>query len=199
LTRRVASLFSPHHNRSVFAAQYDYEIQHGYRRDCRLRRVSSLSCLYFFSSTLTVSTSANTDTSNSGPIEASNEKGKNKIVPDETMMEDDEDEEDDDEEEEEDDEDMAEVRSCCPFLTMCNLHWLHARDAPNLRCFSLLQEESLEDIDPSVIQPRRTRGVRVDYTSPEALAKAGIKPEDAATDDEQEESYAANDDEMKED
>ena len=56
----------------------------------------------------------------------------------------------------------------------------------------------MDEIDPSVIQPRRTRGVRVDYTSAEALAKAGIKPEDAAEDDEQEETYA-QDEEMRDD
>jgi len=37
------------------------------------------------------------------------------------------------------------------------------------------QEEGYEEIDPSVIVGRRTRGVRVDYTSKEALAKAGLK------------------------
>jgi hypothetical protein len=36
-------------------------------------------------------------------------------------------------------------------------------------------EEALEEIDPSVIVGRRTRGVRVDYTSKEALAKAGLQ------------------------
>lgn len=56
----------------------------------------------------------------------------------------------------------------------------------------------MDEIDPSVIQPRRTRGVRVDYTSAEALAKAGIKPEDAAADDE-EETYDAKDDDMRDD
>ena len=60
----------------------------------------------------------------------------------------------------------------------------------------------MEEIDPSAIIPtgRRTRGVRVDYTSAEALAKAGVKPEDAADDDEQEETYdAKDDDEMRDD
>lgn len=61
------------------------------------------------------------------------------------------------------------------------------------------QEESLDEIDPSVIQPRRTRGVRVDYTSAEALAKAGIKPEELNEDAEQEDTYDAKDDEMKDD
>ena len=49
-----------------------------------------------------------------------------------------------------------------------------------------VQDDDLEEIDPSVIigGTRRTRGVRVDYTSAAALEKAGLKPEDA---DEEEE------------
>ena len=39
-------------------------------------------------------------------------------------------------------------------------------------------EESYQEIDPSAIRSRRTRGVKVDYTSAEALAKAGLKPGD---------------------
>ncbi|EKM54648.1 uncharacterized protein PHACADRAFT_258640 [Phanerochaete carnosa HHB-10118-sp] len=101
--------------------------------------------------------------------ELNNDKGKGKIVQDDSMIEDDEDdEEEDDEEDEDEDEEMAE-------------------------------EESLDDIDPSVIRPRRTRGVRVDYTSPEALAKAGIKPEELNEDAEQEDTYDAKDDEMRDD
>ncbi|KAG8213677.1 hypothetical protein J3R82DRAFT_10374 [Butyriboletus roseoflavus] len=49
------------------------------------------------------------------------------------------------------------------------------------------EEEEYEEIDPSVIVGRRTRGVKVDYTSKEALEKAGLSPEE----DEEEE------DEMK--
>jgi len=39
------------------------------------------------------------------------------------------------------------------------------------------EEETFEEIDPSAIIPtgRRTRGVKVDYTSKEALAKAGLQ------------------------
>lgn len=84
---------------------------------------------------------------------------------------------------------------CRPFPGVC------ARAARRRVVLTLAcppQEESLDEIDPSVIQPRRTRGVRVDYTSPEALAKAGIKPEEAVEDDE-EETYEAKDDEMKDD
>ena len=62
-----------------------------------------------------------------------------------------------------------------------------------------MQEEDFEEIDPSAIintGGRRTRGVRVDYTSAEALAKAGLKPEDVVEEDEHEESFVAKDDEM---
>ena len=38
------------------------------------------------------------------------------------------------------------------------------------------EEDDLEEIDPTAIRSRRTRGVKVDYTSAEALAKAGLKP-----------------------
>ncbi|KAJ3564918.1 hypothetical protein NP233_g7980 [Leucocoprinus birnbaumii] len=46
-------------------------------------------------------------------------------------------------------------------------------------------EESFAEIDPSAIVSggRRTRGVRVDYTSKEALEKAGLKPGDADEDE----------------
>ncbi|TBU33929.1 hypothetical protein BD309DRAFT_1008335 [Dichomitus squalens] len=95
-------------------------------------------------------------------------KGKGKAVQEDVIDDDDEDDEDDEEEEEDEDEEMAE-------------------------------EEDFEEIDPSVIintGGRRTRGVRVDYTSPEALAKAGLKPEDAVEEDEHEEAFVAKDDEM---
>ena len=47
-------------------------------------------------------------------------------------------------------------------------------------------DDDFEEIDPSAIitQSRRTRGVRVDYTSEEALAKAGLQGhEDEESDD----------------
>lgn len=51
----------------------------------------------------------------------------------------------------------------------------------------------MAEIDPSVILApgarRSTRGAKVDYSSAEALQKAGLKPEDLQEDD---------DDEMKE-
>ena len=72
------------------------------------------------------------------------------------------------------------------------------------RCYlftsALSQEDNFEEIDASAILApgarRSTRGVRVDYSSAEALAKAGLKPE-AADEDEAEESFVAPDDEMK--
>ncbi|EED81581.1 predicted protein [Postia placenta Mad-698-R] len=63
-----------------------------------------------------------------------------------------------------------------------------------------MEEDDLGEIDPSAIitGTRRTRGVRVDYSSAAALAKAGLKPEDAE-DDEGEESFVAKDDDMHDD
>ncbi|KAJ6500202.1 histone H2A.Z-specific chaperone CHZ1 [Mycena vitilis] len=91
------------------------------------------------------------------------DKGKGKVTKDEAM------EEDDDDEEEEDDDDDDEEESSEEEV-----------------------EESLEEIDPSVIQPRRTRGVKVDYTSAEALAKAGLNAKDE--DDEDDEDVQMKDD-----
>ena len=56
----------------------------------------------------------------------------------------------------------------------------------------------MEEIDPSAIlaSGRRPRGVRVDYTSPEALAKAGITSA-ADDDDDNEKSFTAKDVDMK--
>lgn len=42
----------------------------------------------------------------------------------------------------------------------------------------------MEEIDPSAIVGRRTRGVKVDYTSAEALSKAGLKKDEVDEDDE---------------
>lgn len=36
----------------------------------------------------------------------------------------------------------------------------------------------MNEIDPKAIVGRRTRGVKVDYTSQEALKKAGLNPND---------------------
>jgi len=89
---------------------------------------------------------------------ASPNKGKGKAAARAEHTDDDDDEDDEDDEEEEDD-DMDE------------------------------EEDEMAEIDPSVILPptRRTRGIKVDYTSKEALAKAGLKPE--TPDDDAEEPY----------
>ncbi|KAF8629353.1 hypothetical protein AX15_003489 [Amanita polypyramis BW_CC] len=79
------------------------------------------------------------------------QKGKAKEVQDTSMDRDeDDDDEDDGDDDDDDDDDMEEED---------------------------MEEDNFEEIDPSVIKPRRTRGARVDYTSPEALAKAGLDPE----------------------
>ncbi|KAF9264182.1 hypothetical protein L218DRAFT_958606 [Marasmius fiardii PR-910] len=78
---------------------------------------------------------------------------------DHPMDEDDDDEDDEDEDvdsdEEEDDDDEAEENA-----------------------------QGTEVIDPGRILSRRTRGRQVDYTSPEALAKAGLKKEELDEDEE---------------
>ena len=38
-----------------------------------------------------------------------------------------------------------------------------------------MAEDDLKEIDPRAIVGRRTRGVKVDYTSKEALEKAGLQ------------------------
>lgn len=55
-----------------------------------------------------------------------------------------------------------------------------------LRSFFFQVEEDFAEIDPQAIMPqgKRTRGVRVDYTSQEALEKAGLEAnEDEESDD----------------
>ncbi|KAL9708664.1 Histone H2A.Z-specific chaperone CHZ1 [Leucoagaricus gongylophorus] len=54
------------------------------------------------------------------------------------------------------------------------------------------EEESYDDIDPSAIlqEGGRTRGLRVDYTSLEAMEKAGLTPGDA--DDDEDDDIAMN-------
>ncbi|KAG2135505.1 hypothetical protein DEU56DRAFT_756636 [Suillus clintonianus] len=47
------------------------------------------------------------------------------------------------------------------------------------------EEDDHEEIDPSAILPRRTRGTRVDYTSEEALKKAGLTKDDHDDDEEE--------------
>ena len=112
---------------------------------------------------------------------ASPSKGKSKAAPVDEAMEgadgdDDDDEDDEDEmsegEEEEEDEDVRFLASFLFSLTIPTRFIL---------TIFFLQEDNFEEIDPSVILPpgsRRTRGTKVDYTSAEAIAKAGLKPED---------------------
>ncbi|RDX42733.1 hypothetical protein OH76DRAFT_1410902 [Lentinus brumalis] len=121
-----------------------------------------------------MSTEATTPSATTGnasqpaPASSPANKGKGKQVRDDVMDEDEDDDEDEEEEEEDEDEEMAE-------------------------------EDDFEEIDPSAIitSSRRTRGVRVDYSSAEALAKAGLKPEEAAEDDENEESFVVQDNDMR--
>ncbi|KAJ2919935.1 hypothetical protein MD484_g439, partial [Candolleomyces efflorescens] len=84
-------------------------------------------------------------------------KGKEKAPAADQSMEEEEEEEDDDDDEEMEEDDEEE-------------------------------EEDLEEIDPTAILPtgRRTRGVRVDYTSQEALAKAGLTGNEMDEDDDEE-------------
>ncbi|KAG1752902.1 hypothetical protein EDB19DRAFT_1903283 [Suillus lakei] len=82
-------------------------------------------------------------------------KGKAKVATEDTSME--EEEEEDEEDEEDADEDMEEEEE---------------------------EDEEDHEIDPSAILPRRTRGTRVDYTSEEALKKAGLTKDDHDDDDE---------------
>ncbi|KAF8518721.1 hypothetical protein JB92DRAFT_2054898 [Gautieria morchelliformis] len=98
------------------------------------------------------------DAPQTAPVE---DKGKGKIVNADDAMEeddDDDDEEGEDEEEEAEDDDMEE-------------------------------EDEYQEIDAGAILPqgRRTRGVKVDYTSPEALKKAGLDSGDGAEADEEDE------------
>ncbi|KAI0744085.1 hypothetical protein C8Q80DRAFT_1184923 [Daedaleopsis nitida] len=117
----------------------------------------------------TDATTPSTATSNGSipePTLSPTSKGKGKQVQVREDVMDEDEEGDEDEEDEEEDEDEE-----------------------------MAEEEDFEEIDPSVITGRRTRGVRVDYTSPEALAKAGLKPDDE--DDENEDSFVAKDDDMR--
>ncbi|KAF5328670.1 hypothetical protein D9619_011659 [Psilocybe cf. subviscida] len=112
-------------------------------------------------STNATNPSATENTQNGGAISNASPsgKGKGKAVEDHPMEEDEE-EEDDDEEigtDEEGEEDEEEV------------------------------EEEFEEIDPGAIigGGRRTRGIKVDYTSKEALAKAGLNENENDDDDDE--------------
>ncbi|KAG1793761.1 uncharacterized protein BJ212DRAFT_1481229 [Suillus subaureus] len=89
-------------------------------------------------------------------IKSPDSKGKSKAkVPAEDISMEEEEEEEEEEDEEEGEEEMEEEE----------------------------EEDELEEIDPSAIVSRRTRGVRVDYTSEEALEKAGLTKDDHEDDD----------------
>ncbi|KAF8210655.1 hypothetical protein K438DRAFT_1929635 [Mycena galopus ATCC 62051] len=92
------------------------------------------------------------------------DKGKNKVEDTSMEEEDDEDDDDDDDDDDEEEEDEEE------------------------------EEEVDEEIDPSLIRSTRTRGVKVDYTSPEALAKAGLTAEDIARNDDEDEDVSMTQD-----
>jgi len=92
------------------------------------------------------------------------DKRKNKSKLDEVADRDEEDDDDDDDDEEEEDEGDEDM------------------DGEE-------EEEGFEEIDPSAILPasRRTRGVKVDYTSAEAFEKAGLDKSESAEADEEDE------------
>ncbi|KAG6845078.1 hypothetical protein H0H87_000982 [Tephrocybe sp. NHM501043] len=103
-------------------------------------------------------------------VASPNNKGKGKAPAADVSMEEEEEEEEDeeeDDEEEDEDEDEDEVR------------------VQTRRDFSLYaRREPLAEIDPSaILSGRRTRGVKVDYTSKEALAKAGLQGNDDKDDE----------------
>ncbi|KAF9446229.1 hypothetical protein P691DRAFT_777021 [Macrolepiota fuliginosa MF-IS2] len=106
-----------------------------------------------------VTDSTNTTTTDTTTVTSPNNKGKGKAAATEEPMHVEEEEEEDDDDD--DDDDDAEEEEDDEV------------------------EETFEEIDPSAIVPsgRRTRGVRVDYTSAEALAKAGLKAEDLEKDE----------------
>lgn len=116
-------------------------------------------------------------------------KGKGKAVEEHTEGEEEDEEEDEDEEMGSDEEEEDEVSVALSlssvslffhafFMSLILLlltSWYHFKQV----------EEEFEEIDPSVILPtgRRTRGVKVDYTSKEALEKAGLKGDEDDDDD----------------
>jgi hypothetical protein len=98
-------------------------------------------------------------TENASPATNVEEKGKNKAPVTETELSDElldlEEEEDDDDDDDDEMEDYDEEEE---------------EDEDD--------DEDGEKIDPASILPRRTRGVKIDYSSAEALSKAGLKPEE---------------------
>ncbi|KAF8588679.1 hypothetical protein K439DRAFT_579997 [Ramaria rubella] len=118
------------------------------------------------------STNVSAPTQDANPTDAPQttaveDKGKGKIIKNDDAMDEDD---DDDEDEEEDDDDGEE------------------EDDDEME-----GEEDLQEIDPAAILPqgRRTRGVKVDYTSAEALKKAGLENGASAKADEDDEDSDA--------
>ncbi|KAG6334218.1 hypothetical protein ID866_4876 [Astraeus odoratus] len=79
-------------------------------------------------------------------------KGKGKSTDEDVVMREEEEDDDEEEEEEEEEEEDNEVDE-------------EDEDTP---------DDEMEEIDPSVITRRRTRGIRVNYASEEAYNKAGL-------------------------
>ncbi|KAF9009148.1 hypothetical protein BDZ89DRAFT_1078717 [Hymenopellis radicata] len=88
--------------------------------------------------------------------ESPKDKGKGKAPTTEDAMEEDEDSSDEEEDDEEEEEEDSEE-----------------------------EDDDMEEIDPSAIVTRRTRGKKVDYTSAEALSKAGLKKDDKDEEDDE--------------
>ena len=111
------------------------------------------------------------------------DKGKGKVEEVEDDDDDDNEEEEDEMDEDEDEDDVSQAQ----ILQL----------PPPTKSGSS-QDEDFDAIDPAAVLPpgRRTRGVKVDYTSSEALRKAGLKPEDDA-EEEGEDSFTHDDDAMK--
>jgi hypothetical protein len=101
----------------------------------------------------------------------------------EAEEEDDDDEENDDDEDDEEDDEEA-VRKRLFFVWHSDMYYF----------FDNNQEDDLEEIDATAIRPRRTRGVRVDYTSADALKKAGLE---GSVDNDEEPEFKDNDENMK--
>lgn len=90
---------------------------------------------------------------------------------DEDEDEDDEEEGEEEEEEEEEGAEEDEVKQKYNFLCFLNCSLMTSLALP------------LQEIDPSAILGRRTRGNRVDYTSEAALKKAGLKDDEDMDED----------------
>lgn len=116
--------------------------------------------------------------SNASPSSKGKSKAKN--PKDESEEDDDDEEEENGSEDEHTGDEDEEVGSSSYFempqtMRYHDYFYLSWSFASLLKILSQVEEDALEEIDPSVIVGRRTRGVKVDYTSPEALERAGLK------------------------